>query len=204
MDIWDSSKLVLFVAFVVPGFVSLKCYELLCAKPQKDAANQLIDALTYSCVNYALLFYFISLVEQSSLRSTSPYLYTAFYAFVLLIAPIIWASIFRFARSRQFLQNFIPHPVSRPWDYVFSQRKELWAIVTMKNGNKYGGLYSFNSFSSSAPAQDQIYLEQCWKLNEKGGLEDARKDTAGLLIVSQEIECIEFFNVNKPEPENEQ
>jgi len=74
----------------------------------------------------------------------------------------------------------------------------------MKNGNKYGGLYSFNSFSSSAPAQDQIYLEQCWKLNEKGGLEDARKDTAGLLIVSQEIECIEFFNVNKPEPENEQ
>ncbi|MFE1572819.1 DUF6338 family protein [Comamonas odontotermitis] len=203
MDIWDSSKLVLFVAFVVPGFVSLKCYELLCAKPQKDAANQLIDALTYSCVNYAILFYFISLVEQSTLRSTSPHLYTVFYAFVLLIAPVIWASIFRFARSRQFLQKFIPHPISKPWDYVFSQRKELWVIVTMKNGHKYGGLYSHNSFSSSAPAEDQIYLEQCWKINEKGGLEDARKDTAGLLIVSQEIECIEFFNVIKQESANE-
>lgn len=195
MDIWDSSKLVLFIAFVVPGFVSLKCYEVLCAKPQRDAANQLIDAITYSCVNYALLFYFIVLVEQSSMRTDHPYLYTAFYAIVLLIAPIFWALIFKYARAHQYLQKYLPHPISKPWDYIFSNRKEYWVIATMKNGNKYAGLYSRQSFSSSAPAPDQIYLEQCWKLNEKGGLEKSRENTAGILIVSQEIETLELFNV---------
>lgn len=196
MDIWESSKLILFIAFVVPGFVSLKCYEVLCSKPQKDASSQLIDAITYSCVNYAILFYFIFLVEESALRINNIYLYTAFYTFVLLVAPIIWASVFRFARSHQFLQKYLPHPISKPWDYVFSKRKEYWVIVTMKNGNKYAGYYGPQSFSSSTPATEQIYLEQCWKLNEKGAFERSRQNTAGILIASQEIETLEFFNVN--------
>ena len=28
MDIWDVDKLVLFIAFVIPGFVSIKTYQL--------------------------------------------------------------------------------------------------------------------------------------------------------------------------------
>lgn len=40
MDIWDANKLLLFIAFVIPGFVSLKIYELLFPAAQKENGNQ--------------------------------------------------------------------------------------------------------------------------------------------------------------------
>jgi hypothetical protein len=45
MDIWQTDKLVLFIAFVVPGFVALKTYELLIPRAPRESAQQLIDAV---------------------------------------------------------------------------------------------------------------------------------------------------------------
>lgn len=52
MDIWDTNKLILFIAFVIPGFVSLKTYELLVPANMKDSDKRLIDAVAYSSVKY--------------------------------------------------------------------------------------------------------------------------------------------------------
>lgn len=196
MDIWDANKLFLFIIFVVPGFVSLKCYETICLRPQRDASSQIIDAVTYSCINYSLLFLPIYLVESSDYRTTNPVLYVVFYVVVLLLAPISWALIFRFLRAKNFLQKILPHPTAKPWDFVFAQRKQYWAIVTLKGGKQHAGLYGANSFASSAPATEQIYLEQCWKMNAEGGLERKRDSSAGIIIVLPEIETIEFFDVD--------
>lgn len=54
MDIWSSDKLVLFVGFVIPGFVSLKTYQLLFQSPSSNPSDQLIDAVAYSCLNQGL------------------------------------------------------------------------------------------------------------------------------------------------------
>jgi hypothetical protein len=56
MDIFDSNKMLLFVAFFIPGFVSLKAYEVLFLSSPKETVSQLNDAITYSCLNYAILF----------------------------------------------------------------------------------------------------------------------------------------------------
>ena len=93
MDIWETDKLLLFIGFVIPGFVSLKIYELLQHSAPKESANQLIDAIAYSCINYALLFFPIYMVEKSQIRSTDPIKYILFYTFVLLITPTIWPFI---------------------------------------------------------------------------------------------------------------
>ena len=57
MDIWDVNKLILFIAFAVPGFISIKVYELLSPRMAKDSSQQLIDAVAYSSINYALLIW---------------------------------------------------------------------------------------------------------------------------------------------------
>jgi len=45
MNIWETDKLIVFLLFVIPGFISLKTYELLIPNEQKDSSKQLIDAL---------------------------------------------------------------------------------------------------------------------------------------------------------------
>ncbi|MDI9336118.1 MAG: DUF6338 family protein [Gammaproteobacteria bacterium] len=195
MDIWNIDKLLLFIAFVTPGFISLKTYELLFPTAPKETNKLLIEAVTYSSINYALLLWPIYEVETCKIRESNPTVYILFYVFVLLFAPIVWACLAKCLRTTQFLQNFMPHPTAKPWDYIFGQRTAWWVIVTLKEGKQVAGKYASASFASSSPALAQLYLEEAWELNAAGGFERARTDTAGILILSSEILAVEFFNL---------
>lgn len=195
MDIWDTNKSILFIAFVIPGFVSLKTYELLVPANMKDSDKRLIDAVAYSSVNYALLLLPIYAIETSDVRECYPKLYILFYMCVLLFAPIGWAFVLKGLRSTKFFQRSMPHPTAKPWDYVFAQRKPYWIIVTLKDGKQFAGRFDSKSFASSAPAVEQLYLEETWNLNIDGGFERPRNETAGILILSAEILTVEFFNL---------
>lgn len=197
MNIWEADKLLLFIAFVIPGFISLKVYELLNPGVQKESSKQIIDAITYSCVNYAILFAPILAVERSALSKESPNLYSVFFLAVLFLAPIIWALLWQWIRTIKFIQKAIPHPTQKPWDYVFSKREPYWVKVVLRDGTKIGGKYSGNSFASSAPADEQIYLEETWIVNEKGGLERKKKQTAGAIILSKDIAFIELIKYSE-------
>jgi hypothetical protein len=194
IDIWDVDKLKLFIGFVIPGFVSMKTYELLVPSANKESSKKIIDAIAYSCINYALLIGPIYEVETSQIRHTWPNAYIIFYVFVLLLAPVLWAVAFVKLRNTEFIQGTMPHPSPKPWDYVFGQRKAFWLIVTMKDGKKVGGKYGASSFTSSAPAPEQIFLEEAWKLNDDEGFERPRSESAGIMVL-QDIATIEFFNI---------
>ena len=202
MDIWEANKLLLFIAFVVPGFISLKAYELLVPRVSKESAQQLIDAVAYSSINYAILLWPIYVIETRSLRTIYPSAYVAFYVFVLLVAPVLWVFLLVWLRGTHFAQQALPHPTGKPWDYVFGRRRRHWVIVTLKDGQKIGGLYDSRSFASSAPEVEQLYLEQCWVVNENGGLERKRHETAGILILATEVISVELFNVLEGESDD--
>lgn len=194
MDIWDTSKLALFVAFVIPGFVSLKTYELLFLSTPKDASSQLIDAVAYSCLNYAILFPIIYFINLYEVGATSPIVFALLCLIVLFVSPVVWVCSLRAIRCSNLLQRWLPHPTEKPWDYVFSKRDPYWVIVTMKDGKKLGGKYGYNSFSSSGTTREQIYFEETWVLNADDGFDRPRETTAGTLIVSSDIVSIEFFH----------
>lgn len=194
MDIWDANKLTLFVAFVVPGFISIKTYSLLFLSPPKDTSSQLIDAVAYSCLNYAIfypLYFYLNSGRPDGLGLGA---HSIFIFLTLFVGPVFWVFLWRWVRGWGYLQKWIPHPVDKPWDFIFGQRVPFWIIVTLKDGRKIAGLYGSESFASSAPSKEQIYFEQTWILNEDGGFERPRETTAGTLIVTAEIESIEFFH----------
>ena len=195
MNIWDVDQLVLLIAFVIPGFIGLKVYELLSPSVHKESSKQVIDAIAYSCINYAALFWPILVVEGSDLRDTWPYGYWAFYFFVLFCAPVIGAFLWLRLRKTQFILKALAHPTQKPWGYVFSKRDPYWAKITLRDGTKIAGRYSENSFASSSPAEEQIYLEETWIINDKGGLERKKKQSAGVIIVSEiaYIDLMEYF-----------
>lgn len=194
MDIWEIDKLVLFLTFVIPGFVSLKAYQLLVPGPMRSSGDQLIDALAYSCVNYAVLWLPIAWVESSRLSAIAPPAYYGFYLLVFFVAPILWVLGWKFLRTRRWVSNRLPHPSGKAWDFVFDQRKVLWAKVVLENGTVVGGWYGPHSFSSSAPAEEQIFIEQSWVLDDLGQFVRPKRDTAGVLILSKQISHIELRN----------
>lgn len=196
MDVWNINALALFIAFAIPGFVSLKTYQLLFPGEFKSSDKLIVDAIAYSSINYAILFWPIYEIEHHGVRSLHPTLYALFYVSALLIAPIFWVLVFKWVRTTQFAQRFMPHPTSKPWDFVFSKRSPYWIVVTLKNGSRVGGLYDASSFASSAPSPEQIYLQEQWVINDDGGFERQCHHTAGILILSSEIVAVQLFHLD--------
>lgn len=60
------------------------------------------------------------------------------------------------------------------------------------------------SFVSSAPAAEQLYLEETWILNEDGGFERPRVDSAGIMILAADIVTVEFFHMTSGDGNDEQ
>ncbi len=194
MDIWEIDRLALFLAFVIPGFISIKVYQLAFPGRERATPDQLIDAIAYSSINYALLIFPIILIESGNLQESCGFLYYLFYVVVLFIAPIVWVLIWKYLRTRDFVQRNAPHPTAKPWDYVFAQRKPFWVKIILKDSTIIAGRYACKSFASSAPAPEQIYLEETWMLNDNGGFERKKNDTAGVIVLSDEISHIELRN----------
>ena len=93
------------------------------------------------------------------------------------------------------------HPIAKPWDYIFSQRKLYWIKITLKSGKLIGGKYGENSFSSSYPEEEQIYLEETWIITDGGGFDRPKNRTSGILISSSEILYIEFIQYREENDE---
>lgn len=193
IGIWQPDKLLLFIGFVIPGFITLKVYELLVPGTSRETSEQLIDAIAYSCINYAILFAPIYLVETHALRTTHPFLYLLFYVFVLLVAPAAWPCLWKRWRTGEFARRHIRHPTDKPWDHVFERGEPYWIIATLRDGRRIGGRYDLASFASSSPAPEQIYLEECWHLNEHGGFDRCREKTRGVIIMGCDLLTLELF-----------
>ena len=145
--------MLLFIVFVIPGFISLKFFELMSPGVQRESSNRIIDAIAYSCFNYALLFWIIDIVKDTNFNIQHENLTYLFTVFLLLIAPIFWSILYKWFRTWSCVQSIIPHPTLKPWDYVFSKRISFWIKVFLKDGKIIGGKYSSNSFASSFPAE---------------------------------------------------
>jgi Family of unknown function (DUF6338) len=55
MPDWTQDRLLLFLLFFVPGFISIKIYDLLVPSERRDFQSTLAEAIGYSAVNFAVL-----------------------------------------------------------------------------------------------------------------------------------------------------
>ena len=190
MDIWAAEKLPLFLVFIVPGFVSLKVWDLLVPGERRRLDGALIDLVAYSTLNFVLLAWLI--VPLLSGRWHGLPAYVAMVS-IFLVFPVLWPIFWKWLRTRKWMSGFAIHPMARPWDYVFAKREPAWVIVHMKDGSVIGGRFGGDSFASSWPAAEQIYIEELWQLDAQGDFIKAVDRSHGAIILGTEIRAIEFF-----------
>jgi len=190
----NQETLALFLIFFIPGFISLKVYDLLIPAERQDFTRSLFDAMGYSALNFAALLWLIALLRSGGLSSWL--WYTAMF-FLLIGMPILWPVLFLQIRKHPKVAQRITSANPRVWDDIFAKRTPYWVIVHLKDQRRIGGLYGGKSFASHSPAPPEIYLEQVWHVDENGGFTDTVvKSTAGILIMGTDILALEFFQYN--------
>jgi len=181
-------RFLLFIVFFVPGLISLKIWSLLVPSERINLADRALEVLTYGALNFAALFWVIIIAIR-----TGGWLQHLLYATVLLATPVVWPIFVNLILKSAFLRGRIVHPTPRAWDAYFGRGNPCFILVHLKNGEMVGGLYSSNSFASSFPNEEDVYIEQVWKIDETGSFDGPIQDTDGILIVGDSIEYLEFF-----------
>ena len=193
MDIWQIDKLALFLVFFIPGFISIRIYDLLVPSERRDFSKYLFEAIGYSSLNFAALLWLIILIHSENFYVHCKILYFIFLFIIIFIIPILWPILFLKLSTWTPIARYIIHPIQKPWDYIFGKKEAFWVIIHLKNGRKIGGRYDTNSFSSSYPSEEQIYLEELWKLDENGIFIESIERSKGIIVSSNDILSIEFF-----------
>ena len=193
MELLNIENLVVLTIFFVPGFVYLKAYRLFIAETRTDFSKDLYEAIGFSFLNAIFYSYPIYLIHHVNLIDSYPFIYFLSLVFMIIISPILFAFIFQKISEKKWFGRFMINPTKSAWDSFFSKRESYYVIVTLKNGRKIGGKYGKNSFSSTYPNPEELYLEELWQLNERNGFENIEPKTEGILITEQEISTIEFY-----------
>jgi hypothetical protein len=188
-------KLVLFLAFFLPGFISLQVYGLFIATGERDFAKQLPEVIAFSAIHYALTGWIIFIQTDQQARTIAAY-------FVVLVLPIFWPPILLLSRNwkkyskRIFsirFPQYLLQPEAKPWDRIFDDITEKWVRIRLKSGVWVGGVLARGSSTSTHPLPEQIYIREAWMLDSMGAFIEKTARTGGLLVNGAEIEYIEFI-----------
>ena len=89
------------------------------------------------------------------------------------------------------------HVIPTAWDWKFANIKDpVFLLITLKNGEQFGGLFGYQSFASSTSDRRDIFLEQLYDVLEDEEWAEAQPDK-GVLIDYTEIAYIEFMGGNQ-------
>jgi hypothetical protein len=193
MDPWQVSGVPLFLFFFVPGFVSMKVYDLLIAGERRDFSKAVLEAMAYSAVNFAALSWLIILAHSASFFRDWRIAYYAVIFLVLFVAPIVWPVLYLSFSRFSPVARYVVHPIQSPWDYIFGKRDPFWVIVHLRDCRRIGGKYGTASFASSYPSGESLYMEELWELDKKGRFVKPVHGSKGMVIFGKEVVGVEFF-----------
>ena len=122
MEMTNVNSLLLFILLFIPGFVSIKVYDLLIANEPRDFSKAFVDALSYGAINLAILSWWIWPIITNNFIENHPIKFALYAVMILLVFPVVWpvacVKLLEWLR----LKKYIIHPVKRPWDCFSSIR----------------------------------------------------------------------------------
>lgn len=190
----ELSDIIFFVLFIIPGFISIQVYDLLIPGNKRDFSKSIIQMLSYSCINTAVFLYPVLNLKEAIFLNFDFTIWMRLIC-ILFLMPILWPVIFLVIINKTPLQKYVVHPCPKPWDWIFGKPNQYWILIHLKDGRKIGGKYGANSYASSFPHPEQIYLSELWSLDEEGQFIKKIERTNGILIDRDQWELLEFFEI---------
>ena len=193
-DIWTVDKLVLFLAFFVPGFISMQIYGMIVPCGDRDFTKQLPDAVAYSAIHWAFFIWPLLFFHGIWFMVTG-YL-------VVLFVPIFEAPAVLLLRNWKYywprlwtkyvFQNLLL-PEAEPWDRLFAVNDERWIRIRMKDGSLVGGVLGVGSLTSTYPSAHEVYVSEEWTFTPDGKFHSKMPRTKGFIVGGDQIALVELF-----------
>ncbi len=203
------TALLILVAFVLPGFITLVARET--TYVVRDAVTpfeRLLLSLSYSARIYGIL------LAASFLLGASPADIAALYrgeqplgdylllgGAALLILPIAISELGRrWNQSRDLRPTLMrtlgisaTHTTKSGWDHFFRDGIETLVLLTLDDKRVVGGYFGQTSLAAYSDDTQDIFLERRWELDEEGWFLRPSPSSLGIWVPHHHIVSIEMY-----------
>lgn len=192
-----ASAILLIVVFLMPGFIYNRFLAFAYPDAEASETRAVLTAITFSFFNYAVLSPLLILFWKKTLYQNLGFLAGASF-FVLFLSPILMAWLVVRAVESSWARSWrralgLMHPMPKAWDYFFHLGRPCWVVAILKNGRTFAGYYGGNSFASSFPAEEDLYLEALCTLTPEGRIVGVAQGSVGGIIRTESVDTLEFF-----------
>jgi hypothetical protein len=188
MEFLTENTAQLLMVLVAPGFISLKIWGLIHPSQKTQISESLIEAIIFSSFNYIVTIWLSFLVRDTHFVGI-------YFVAVMIVFPVLWPILLKVILNGKFFKKRTISLIPKSWDYYFSKRECCFMLIHLNNGKIIGGLYGTDSFASSYPEKEDLYLQEVWKVDEEGKFIEKISGSKGLLVNYDTIEYIELFDI---------
>ena len=195
-DVWSTDKLILFIAFFLPGFISLQVYRLFVAGDDNDIGKKLPAIVAYSAMHYAV-FGGVILLSSGAFKAVATFV-------IVLILPAVWPIVILLARDfGKWSEVFWPphailgrmlKPEPTPWDWVFNN-DGCFVRIKLNDDSFVGGKLGGGSAVSTFPNDQQIFIAQEYRVDQVSGELGDPIASTGIFVNGSEIKLIELIGL---------
>ena len=178
----------LLMILVAPGFISLKIWGLIHPSQKIQISESLTEAIIFSSFNYIVTIWLSFLVKDTHFA-------WIYFVAAMIVFPVLWPILLKRILNSTFLKKKIISIIPKSWDYFFSRKECCFMLIHLNNGRIIGGLYGPDSFASSYPEKEDLYLQEVWKVDEEGNFIEKISGSKGVLVHYDVIEYIELFDI---------
>lgn len=179
-----------FVVLFLPGFLSAEVYGMMVASERPDFSKDFYKAVAFSILNFAVFAPILYGMNNAEWFNHLWVVWVTTYV-VFIAAPIGWAFLMKWLRDA----NWTPFLScdNKAWDYFFRRREPVWVVACLNDGTKVGGFFAGQSYASSYPSEEQIYIQQQWMLGEDDEFLKPVDQSEGVLLNGRDIKTLEFY-----------
>ncbi|MDE3130859.1 MAG: hypothetical protein KGL16_06860 [Acidobacteriota bacterium] len=206
------TALLILVAFVLPGFVTLLISERTHAvRDTSSPFERLLLALYYSLLTYvllALIGWASGLTRGRIIRgyhheqSVGKLLGLGF--LTILVIPSFIATVSRLWLSsglRTWLIETLrinpSHRTPTAWDHFFEQGSEAFVRATLTDGRVVGGYYGPGSFATYGEQARDLFISVQWELDDDAWFTKPAQASLGLWLAKESVVSLELYAVQR-------
>lgn len=210
------TALLILVAFVLPGFITLVARETTyVVREAVTPFERLLLSLSYSARIYELLLVAAFLLGASPRDIVTLYRgerplgdYLLLGGAALLILPLGISELGRhWGQSRDIRPTLMrtlgiseTHTTRSGWDHFFRKGVETLVLITLDDKRVVAGYFGRSSLAACPSDAQDIFLERQWELDQQGWFLRPRPSSMGIWIPHQHIVSVEMYRPQLAKP----
>jgi hypothetical protein len=189
-------QLLAFAALIVPGFISLRVYDMRRGGEGRKVNEALIDVIVYSFVTDSIAFAALWLVSLVAPPAVQPAAKAIAAILILLCVPVALAFAWLDVQQRMMRSGIFADSAAKLLESVLDEAVrnglDLAAIITLRDGRKIAGRIGASE-SRSRVTDDELLLGEVWTVDQEcATFLNAVKGSVGIVVSRTDCQSIEL------------